>query len=98
MSPLFLLTIGVILIATPLSIGASYFCWTLYREDPENRVTLVLALVMTATTIAGVLLAIPTLAFVFGQTIPWGGALVLLAIDILLPGPVAFAAYLRLRR
>jgi len=99
MSPLILVTIAVILVATPLSILASIFCWQLYREDRTNGLALVLAAVVTATTSAGVLLAIPTLFFVTGHTPPFAGQLVLVAIDILLPAPVVIAAYLRwLRR
>jgi hypothetical protein len=99
MSPLILVTVGVILIATPLSVGASAFCWSLYREDRTNGLALVLASVITVTTLAGVLLAIPTIYFVLGRPSPLAGLLVLVAIDILLPAPVVIAAYLRwLRR
>src|SRR5690349_3834872 len=99
MSPLILLTVGVILIATPLSVGATWFCWHLYGEDRTNGLALVLASVVTATTTAGVLLSIPTLFFLAGRTPPFAGQLVLVAIDILLPAPVVIAAYLRwLRR
>ena len=98
MSPLVLLTAGVILVATPLSIGASAFCWSLYREDRSNALALVVALMATMTTIAGVLLAIPTVYFLAGQPSPFSGQLILLAIDILLPANVLLAAYLRLLR
>lgn len=99
MSPLLLFTIGVVLIATPLSIGASAFCWSLYREDRTNGLTLVLASAVTATTLAGVLLAIPTAYLVIGQPNPFSGQIVLVAIDILLPAPVVVVGYLRwLRR
>lgn len=99
MSPLILLTIGVILVATPLSIIASKFCWSLYREDRTNGVALALFAMTFAGTIAGVLLAIPTVAFVTGRPAPFGGQLVLIAIDILLPASVGVAGYLRwLRR
>ena len=94
MSPLILLTVGVILIATPLSIAATIFCWQLYREDPSNRFALVIAAKVTATTVAGVLLAIPTVFFVAGRTPPFAGQLILVAIDILLPASVVVALYL----
>jgi hypothetical protein len=101
MTPLVLFTVAVILIATPLSIGASVFCWQLYREaraEGAPGLSLVLAIVITATTIAGVLLAIPTLLFVLGSPVR-ASELVLVAIDILLPSPVVIAGYLRwLRR
>jgi hypothetical protein len=96
MTPLVLLTIGVILVATPASIGASWFLWRLYREDRENRLTLVLAAVVTASTVAGVLLAIPTVFFIFGRPLPIAGQLILVALDILLPLPTVVAVYLRL--
>jgi len=95
MTPLVLLTVVVILVATPLSIGASWFCWTLYRTDPENRLALIIASVVTATTLAGVLLSIPTVFFLAGRTLPFSGQLIFVAIDILLPAPVVIAAYLR---
>ena len=99
MTPLVLLTIVVIFVATPLSIGASAFCWQLYREDQANRLSLVIAAVVTATTLAGVLLAIPSVFYVIGQPAPFSGQLVLVAIDILLPSPIVIAGYLRwLRR
>jgi hypothetical protein len=99
MSPLILLTVGVILVFTPLSILATVFCWQLFREDRTNGLALVIAAKVTATTLAGVLLAIPTVLFVFGKTSPWAGQLVLVAIDILLPSSIVVAAYLRwLRR
>jgi hypothetical protein len=98
MSPLILVTIGVILIATPLSIGASAFCWSLFREDRTNQLALVVALMATSTTVAGMLLAIPTVYFILGERSPLSGQLVLLAIDILLPANVLLAAYLRLLR
>lgn len=94
MSPLILLTIGVILVGTPLSIGASAYCWRRYREDPYG-LTLVLAGVLTTTTLAGVLLAIPTVLFILGKPSAGASNLVLVAIDILLPGPIVIAAYLR---
>lgn len=99
MSPLVLVTAGVILLCTPLSVGAAAFCWSLYREDKTQGLALALAAMVTATTLAGILLAIPTLLFITGHTSPQAGALVLLAIDILLPAAILPAAYLRwLRR
>ena len=99
MSPLVLLTIGVILVATPLSIAASWFSWNLYREDRTNGLALVFASMVTAATVAGVLLAIPTVFYIAGQPSPHAGNLILVAIDILLPAPLVVAAYLRwLRR
>lgn len=98
MSPLILLTIGVILVATPLSVGASWFTWSLWRSDRENSLGLAVFAMTLAGTIAGVLLAIPTLLFVAGVQAPFGGLLVLVAIDLLLPSTIGVAAYLRLRR
>ena len=105
MTPLVLATVAVILIATPLSVGASAFCWQLYREGRAAGVpglSLVLALVVTATTVAGVLLAIPALLLIIGappEVRRQFSDLGLVAIDILLPAPVAIAGYLRwLRR
>lgn len=104
MNPLVMFTIAVILVATPLSIAATRFMWRLYREDRRTgdsaRVTLsfVLAAVTTTTAVAGLLLAIPTaLLFIGANEVihQIGGHLVLVAIDILLPAPVAIAAYLR---
>jgi len=96
MSPLVLLTVGVILVATPLSILASIYLWRLYRAEP-SRLKLVLAAKITSTTVAGVLLAIPTLFFVAGTPAPLGGTFILLAIDILLPASVVTAGYLWLQ-
>lgn len=104
MNPLIVVTIAVILVATPLSIGGSHFLWQLYREDRASgdaaRVTLslVLATVVTATTVAGILLGIPVALLVIGapeEIRRASGDLVLVAIDILLPAPVLIAAYLR---
>jgi hypothetical protein len=94
MSPLILLTAGEILVFTPLSILASVFFWHLWRDDRTNVLARLLFVMMVTRTVAAVLLAIPTLFFVAGQTPPWSGAFVLLAIDILLPTGVGVAAYL----
>jgi hypothetical protein len=94
MTPLILVTVIVILVATPLSVLAAAFCWQLYREERDG-LRLVLALMVTAATLAGTLLAIPTVAFIAGVQLPFGGQLVLVAIDILLPSAVGFPAYLR---
>lgn len=109
MSPLIAVTIVVILVCVPASIGASWFLWHLYDEDRDTlddpgRVTLslVLATVVSLTTAAGVLLAIPTVFYLMGVdggSRRLAGQLVLVAIDILLVAPILIAGYLRwLRR
>lgn len=108
MTPLQVVTIAVILVATPLSVGASWFMWHLYAEDRATAIdreritlTLILALTVTAATVAGVLLAIPTGFFLLGidgTSHQWIGQLVLVAIDILLIAPILIAGYLRWRR
>lgn len=97
MTPLILVTVIVILVATPLSVLAAAFCWQLYREEKDG-LRLALAVTVTAAMVAGVLLAIPTVAFIAKIQLPFGGQLVLVAIDILLPASVGVAGYLRLRR
>ena len=94
MTPLIFVTVLVILLATPLSFLATYFCWALYRED-RSGIVLALAAMVSAATVAGVLLSIPTLFFITGRTTPFGGQLILLAIDILLPSSLIVVGYLR---
>lgn len=105
MNPLVALTVVIILIATPAAVGATRFMWRLYAEDrststdPERiSLSLVLAVVVTLVTVAGVILAIPTILFLVGARVPGAGTAILVAIDILLPAPVAIAVYLRWRR
>lgn len=115
MSPLIFVTVGVILVFTPLSVWATWFLWGLYREAeipepvPEPTTTaeeaqptglkLAVFAMSAASTVAGVLLAIPTVVFIAGVRWELGGLLVLVAIDILLPASVGVAGYLRwLRR
>lgn len=99
MSPLILVTAGVILVCTPLAFLATAFCWSLYREDRTNGLALALAAMVTAVTVACVLLAIPTLFYVAGKPSPFSGLLILVSIDILLPASLLIAGYLRwLRR
>jgi hypothetical protein len=94
MTPLVFVTIGVILVFTPLSVLGSVFLWALYREDPTNRLAFVIAWNMLSRTLAAVILAIPTLLFIAGIPTPWSGQLILVAIDILLPTSVVLAGYL----
>ena len=109
MTPLIAITIVVILVCVPASVGATWFMWHLYDEDRDtatdpSRITLsgVLAGAVTLATVAGVALAIPTLFYLIGidgAARRLAGQLVLVAIDILLPLPVLIALYLRwLRR
>jgi len=93
MSPAILLTVGDILLFTPVAFLACAYFWRRYRQEPSG-LKLVLFGEALAATIAAVLLAIPTLLFVAGIQAPWSSLLVLLAIDILLPSSVAAAGYL----
>ena len=95
MSPLILLTIGVILVFTPLSIFASWFLYHLYREDPSNQFAVTLVFLSISRTFAAVLLVIPTVLFVLGIPTPWAGQLILVSLDILLVTNVVVAGYLR---
>jgi hypothetical protein len=94
MTPLIFVTVGVILVFTPLSIAGSAFLWRLYREDPTNGLAMVVMVNQVTRTVAAILLAIPTVLFVLGISAPWSGQLVLVAIDILLITSVAVAGYL----
>jgi len=102
MTPLVVLTIGVILFVTPLLVWASAYCLALWRQAEVKTfrlsIFLVLAVVMLAKTIAAELLTIRVLVFVFGAPLEWQRAsfdLVLLSIDMLLPVGVIVALYLR---
>lgn len=105
MSPLVAFTIAVIFAGTPAAIGAAVFLWQLFDEDRRTandpariRLSLVLAVFVTAAAAAGVLLAIPSAFYILGidgAARRAAGQLVLVAIDILLLGPVAIALYLR---
>ena len=95
MSPLILLTIGVILVFTPLSVAASVFLYRLYREDSTNQFAAMLFVLSVSRTIAALLLVIPTLLFVVGIPTPWAGQLILVSLDILLVSNVVVAGYLR---
>jgi len=94
MSPLIVLTVGVILVFTPLSVLATRYVWGLYQSDRTNVLARVMVTEMIAQAVAALLLAVPTLFFVAGAQVPWSGLLVLVAIDILLPAGVVVAAYL----
>lgn len=108
MTPLVVVTVVIILVCLPLSIGATWFMWHLYDEerassDDRSRVRLsgVLAAATTLATLAGAMLAIPTVFYLLGidgAARRLAGNLVLVAIDILLILPVGVAAYLRWRR
>lgn len=99
MTPLVALTVGVILVFTPLSVLALAFMWQLHQEDPENGITLILAVQMATRTIAAVILTVPTVLFIMGIPVPWAGQVILVAIDLLLVSGVWAAFYLwRLRR
>jgi len=94
MSPLIFVTIGVILVFTPLSVLASVFLVRLYREDTTNHLAATLAVMGVTRTVAALLLAIPTVLFVFGIATPWAGQLVLVSLDMLLVTNVVVAGYL----
>ena len=94
MTPLILLTVGEILVAFPLSCAATLYFWRLYGQD-RSGLKLVLAVKSTAFTVAGGILAVPTLFFIAGIPLPFSGQLVLVSLDILLPTGAILAAYLR---
>lgn len=94
MSPLILLTAGVILVFTPLSVLATVFLYRLYREDTTNRLAMTLAAMAMTRTLAALLLVVPTVLFLFGISVPWSGQLILVSLDILLITNVVVAAYL----
>jgi hypothetical protein len=96
LTPLILVTIGVILVGTPLAFAATVYFWRLYFQE-RSGLKLVLAGKATAATVAGVLLSIPTVFYVLGQPPPFAGTLILLAIDILLPTASIAAVYLWLQ-
>ena len=99
MSPLVLVTVGVILIFTPLSVAASVFLYRLYREDTTNRFAATLAAMAVSRTAAALLLVVPTVLFLLGIPVPWSGQLILVSLDILLITNVVVAGYLwRIRR
>lgn len=102
------ITIVVILVCLPASIGASWFMWHLYGEDraasgdpARIRLSGVLATATTLATAAGAMLALPTMLFLLGidgDARRIANQLVLVAIDILLVLPIGIAGYLRWRR
>lgn len=94
MSPLIFVTIGVILVFTPLSVLASIFLYRLYRQDVTNRFAATLVVMAWSRTIAALLLAIPTVLFLAGIAVPWSGQLILVSLDILLITNVFVAGYL----
>ena len=94
MSPLVLLTAGVILVFTPLSVAASVFLYGLYREDTTNRFAATLAVMAITRTVAALLLVVPTVLFLFGVLVPWSGQLILVSLDVLLITNVVVAGYL----
>jgi len=93
MTPLILVTIGVILVFTPLSVVGSWFLLSLYREE-RTPLNLVLAVMSVTRTVAAVLVVIPTVFFLAGTTVPWSGQLILVSLDILLITNVVVAGYL----
>ena len=94
MTPLVLVTAGVILVFTPLSVLAAVFLYQLYREDTTNRFAATLAVMAVTRTIAAALLVVPTVLYLLGIPVPWSGQLILVSLDILLITNVVVAGYL----
>ena len=109
MNPLIAFSLVWIPVVTVLSLAGVRYMWSLVRRERESyrlvdprRVTLtvILAWAATAAFTAGVILAAPLIAFVVNAPIEVRrvtGNLIVVAIDLLLPLPLAIAFYLRWR-
>lgn len=105
MTPLIVVTVVVILVATPLSVWLSAFFWQLWREEkllPDGerteRLVMLMAVQQTTRTAAAVILAVPTVLFVAGIPFALSGQFVLVSLDLLLVSGVIVGLYLRWKR